>query len=75
MSKGHERIRRYYAAETQAHALEQATRTHTRITGRRSADGDPARIRGIPVQGAPGVGGTQRGTRPGAFIDRIPDDT
>lgn len=36
----------------------------------RSAAGDPRRLRGIPVQGARGVGGTMPGTNPEAAIMR-----
>jgi hypothetical protein len=74
MSRGRTRLRNHYLKQEQANVLADAILKHpgARIVGHRSAEGETARKRGIPIQ-APGVGGTQRGTRPGAFIERIKD--
>lgn len=76
MSRGRARLRRFSADQDAASVLARVALEHRRgkLISRRSADGDPIRLRGIPVQGARGVGGTQLGSRPGAFIDRIRDD-
>lgn len=44
------------------------------MRGARSGEGDPARLRGIPVVGAPGVGGAIPGSRPERCIERMSSD-
>lgn len=75
MSRGRVRLRKSTLAAEQARLLADAVLKHpgVRMIRHRSSETDHARLRGIPVQ-APGVGGTQRGTRPGGFIDRLQDD-
>ncbi len=71
MSRGKKRLRRLLDDEVAAGDL---ANTGKRLVGLRSAEGDAARLRGIPVQGARGVSGTMRGTRPDGWIDQIPDE-
>ncbi len=75
MSRGRARLRWSELAEEQARLLADAIRATpgARLVGHRSAEGDRARQRGIPIQ-APGVGGTMLGTRPDGWIDRMRDD-
>lgn len=74
MSRGRTRLRRHELVVHQADALAAAARVSTgKLTGRRSSEGDPLRIRGIPIQGAPGVSGTMLGTKPDGWIDRMRD--
>ncbi len=78
MSRGRALLRRFRANQQAADQLADAASASTAKSGklhsRRSGEGDPARMRGIPIQGARGVPGTMRGTRPDAWIDQLPDD-
>jgi len=75
MSSGRARLRRHHRNAENATILADALRDtpHSRLIGHRSAEGDTARKRGIPIQ-AMGVGGTMLGTRPDGWIDRMRDD-
>lgn len=72
MSRGRRHLR-HHQADLLATAI--TNNPGARLTARRSAEGDPARMRGIPIQGARGVPGTMLGTRPDGWIDNLPDDT
>lgn len=78
MSSGRARLRRHQLKREQATVLADAVRSRPGnspgpLIGRRAGEDHTERLRGIPVQ-AKGVGGTQRGTRPDGWIDRLEDE-
>ena len=56
--------RREYERQVSKAIIETGGGLPVQITLPRSAEGDPRRLRGIPVVGARGVGGAIDGTRP-----------
>jgi len=75
VSSGRARLRRHRTNAENATILADAllSTPRSKLIGHRSAEGDTARKRGIPIQ-AHGVGGTMLGTKPDGWIDRMRDD-